>query len=104
MTAPAKVRFLRDAPNPWFEMEIIEGRQNQIRRMFARMGHLVEKLKRVRIGFLELGDLPVGQFRHLAPPEVERFRRLRPQRATTQEREQKAVKNYELKVKNSGSP
>jgi len=101
LTAPSKIRLLRDAPNPWYEVELIEGRQNQIRRMFARVGHLVEKLKRVRIGFLDLGDLPVGQFRHLAPPEVERFRRLRPQRATTQEREQKAVKSYELKVKSS---
>ena len=85
MTAPAKIRLLRDAPNPWFEMEISEGRQNQIRRMFALTGHLVEKLKRVRIGFLDLGDLPPGRFRHLEPHEVERFLRLRPQRATQAE-------------------
>ena len=98
MTAPARIRLLRDAPNPWYEVEIIEGRQNQIRRMFAQVGRLVEKLKRVRIGFLELGNLPMGQVRHLLPQEVERFRRLRPQKATTQERVR--VKSEELRVKN----
>lgn len=86
MTAPAKVRLLREAPNPWYEVELIEGKQNQIRRMFAQVGHQVEKLKRIRIGFLELAELPIGQFRQLTPSEVERFRRLRPQRAATQER------------------
>ena len=80
-TAPARIRLLRDAPNPLFEVVLIEGRQNQIRRMFARIGHRVEKLKRVKIGFLELGDLRPGQFCALAPQEVERFRRLQPGRA-----------------------
>ncbi len=74
-TAPAKIRLLRDAPNPWYEVELIEGRNNQIRRMFERIGFLVEKLKRVKIGFLGLGDLPTGAFRPLTPREVERFRR-----------------------------
>lgn len=74
-TAPAKIRLLKDAPNPWYEVVLIEGRQNQIRRMFARIGYLVEKLKRVRVGFLELGDLPLGGFRSLTPREVERLKR-----------------------------
>ncbi len=81
LTAPAKIRLLRDAPNPWFEVVLIEGRQNQIRRMFARIGHPVEKLKRVKIGFLELGDLRPGEFQSLTPQEVERFKRLQPGRA-----------------------
>ena len=81
LTAPAMIRLLRDAPNPWYEVMIIEGRQNQIRRMFARIGHLVEKLKRTRIGFLALKDIPSGKFRHLTAHEVERFRRLQPKPA-----------------------
>jgi len=81
LTAPAKIELRKDAPNPWYSVTIIEGRQNQIRRMFARAGHMVEKLRRVRIGFLELGALPQGKFRHLEPREVERFRRLRPRKA-----------------------
>jgi len=75
MTAPAQIRLLKDAPNPWYEVVLIEGRQNQIRRMFARIGYLVEKLKRVKIGFLGLGDLPTGGFRQLTEREVDRFKR-----------------------------
>ena len=87
LAAPTRIRFLRSAPNPWYEIELIEGRQNQIRRMFARVGHLVEKLKRVRIGFLELDSLPVGEYRHLTPQEVERFWRILPAKATAPKRE-----------------
>ncbi len=74
-TAPAEIRLLRDAPNPWYEVILIEGRQNQIRRMFEKIGHRVEKLKRVRIGSLELGNMPPGAARSLTPREIERFRR-----------------------------
>jgi 23S rRNA pseudouridine2605 synthase len=75
-TAPASLKLIRRATNPWYEVRLIEGRQNQIRMMFKHFGRLVEKLKRVRIGFLELGNLKPGEFRHLAPAEVERFRRM----------------------------
>jgi 23S rRNA pseudouridine2605 synthase len=44
--------------------------------MFKHFGRLVEKLRRVKIGFLELGPLKPGEFRHLAPAEVARFRKL----------------------------
>jgi 23S rRNA pseudouridine2605 synthase len=74
-TAPAQIRLLRDAENPWYEVVLTEGRQNQIRRMFSRIGFLVEKLKRVKIGFLEIGNLPTGVTRGLTPHEVDRFRR-----------------------------
>ena len=60
-----------EATNPWFEVILREGRQNQIRRMFERIGHPVRKLKRVRIGSVSLGPLPVGHYRALTPVEVE---------------------------------
>ena len=75
-TAPAGLKIVQRAQNPWYEVRLIEGRQNQIRLMFKHFGRLVEKLKRVRIGFLELGNLPAGKFRHLTPAEVARFRKL----------------------------
>src|SRR5207302_3700981 len=65
-TAPAKLRLLKDAPNPWYEMTLIEGRNRQIRRMFEEIGHHVEKIKRVRYGPLKL-DVEPGQFRRLKP-------------------------------------
>ncbi len=81
MTAPARIRPIKEAENPWYEVVLIEGRQNQIRRMFDRIGHLVEKLKRVKVGFLELGGLAPGEFRRLTPNEVERFKRMQPRKA-----------------------
>ncbi|MEK7403504.1 MAG: pseudouridine synthase [Acidobacteriota bacterium] len=75
-TLPARLRLLRRAANPWYEVSLIEGRQNQIRLMFRCFGRLVEKLRRVRIGFLELGPLKPGEYRALTPAEVARFRKI----------------------------
>lgn len=75
MTAPARIRLSKPGENPWYEVTITEGRQNQIRRMFKSLGFLVEKLRRVRIGPLALEKLPLGAFRELTPAEVKRLLR-----------------------------
>ncbi len=75
-TAPAGLRILKKTQNPWYEVRLIEGRQNQIRVMFKHFGHLVEKLKRIRIGFLDLGALKAGVYRTLTSSEVEKFKKL----------------------------
>jgi 23S rRNA pseudouridine2605 synthase len=75
-TAPAGLRILKKTQNPWYEVRLIEGRQNQIRVMFKHFGHLVEKLKRIRIGFLDLGALKAGVCRTLTAYEVEKFKKL----------------------------
>lgn len=75
-TAPAGLKLIRKGDNPWYEVRLVEGRQNQIRIMFKHFGHLVEKLKRVKIGFLELGVLKPGAYRTLTNAEVARFRKL----------------------------
>ncbi|MBI3894614.1 MAG: rRNA pseudouridine synthase [Acidobacteria bacterium] len=84
-TRPAQIRRLASAGrklsgkgrgesiNPWYEVILQEGRQNQIRRMFARIGHPVRKLKRVSIGAVTLGNLQPGQCRHLSQAEVRRL-------------------------------
>jgi len=74
-TAPAGLKLVHRAPSPWYEVRLIEGRKNQIREMFKHFGRLVEKLKRIRIGFLDLGPLKPGEFRYLSHEEVERFRK-----------------------------
>jgi 23S rRNA pseudouridine2605 synthase len=74
-TAPAGLKKIRPGEAPWYEVRLIEGRTNQIRLMFNYFGRLVEKLRRVRIGFLAL-DVPPGEFRRLTPGEIERFRKL----------------------------
>ena len=75
-TAPAGLKLTRKAANPWYEVRLVEGRNQQIRLMFKHFGKLVEKLKRVQVGFLELGALKPGEFRHLTTAEVTRFQNL----------------------------
>lgn len=53
-----------------FRVIIHEGKKRQVRLMFKAVGHRVVRLKRTRIGTLELGDLPQGQYRLLTPTEV----------------------------------
>ena len=72
-TAPVRIKLVRDAANPWYEITLIEGRNRQIRRMFKQIGHDVEKIRRVRYGPLEL-DVEPGKFRHLTVPEVARLK------------------------------
>ena len=72
-TASARIKLLRDAPNPWYEVTLFEGRYRQIRRMFEQIGHHVEKIRRVRYGPLELNVEP-GTFRKLNPEEVARLK------------------------------
>ena len=56
-TAPAKVKKSGVAKvNSWVEMTIYEGRQHQVKRMLAAVGHQVLRLRRVRFGPLSLGD------------------------------------------------
>jgi 23S rRNA pseudouridine2605 synthase len=68
-TAPSRIKLLRNADNPWFEVTLVEGRNRQIRRMFEEIGHHVEKIKRVEYGPLQL-DVEAGKFRHLTSKEV----------------------------------
>ncbi len=63
---PARVQW----QNPeQLNMVLTEGKTRQIRRMCEQVGLKVTGLKRVRIGQVMLGNLPVGQWRYLAPHE-----------------------------------
>jgi len=73
-TSPAKIQLFEDGENPWYEVVLIEGRNRQIRRMFEKVGHLVEKIRRVRMGPLVL-DLEPGRFRALTGREIEQLKK-----------------------------
>jgi 23S rRNA pseudouridine2605 synthase len=78
-TAPAEIKKTEEsATNAWFEVVLHEGRNQQIRRMFDAIGHSVLKLRRVRIGFLEVENIAPKQWRFLSPAEVEGL--MRPKR------------------------
>ena len=57
------------------EMEIIlrEGKNREIRRILARLGHKVQTLRRIAVGPLKLGDLPHGAYRVLTSQEVDKL-------------------------------
>ncbi len=67
---PFKRQGVRDGGNSWWTIELGEGRTRQIREMFFRIGHPVQKLRRVAIGKLKDARLPVGEVRELTDAEV----------------------------------
>jgi 23S rRNA pseudouridine2605 synthase len=82
-TLPAGLKLIRRAENPWYEVRLFEGRNQQIRLMFKHLGRLVEKLRRVKVGPIDLGPLKPGEFRYLNVEEVEKLKRaVRPARAS----------------------
>jgi len=59
------VRFRKTVPTTWLELVIREGRNRQVRRMTAAVGHPTLRLVRVRIGRWALGELLPGQWREV---------------------------------------
>lgn len=76
-TAPATARLLkkdRAKGKAIVELTIHEGKNRQVKRMFEAVGHSVEKLKRERLGFLNVDGMDPGEYRELSPKEVKRLR------------------------------
>lgn len=70
-TRPAKVKVLHhNGGTAMLEVELSEGRNRQIRRLCEHAGVVVTRLKRVKEGNLQLGDLPVGKWRVLSEEEI----------------------------------
>ncbi len=70
-TRPAIVNRVRDSEKyTFFEITITEGRNRQVRRMVEVLGAKVLKLVRTRIGLIAIGDLEIGKYRPLLPPEI----------------------------------
>ena len=63
------IRFRKVVPTCWIGLELIEGKNRQVRRMTAAIGHPTLRLMRVRIGEYRLGDLAAGQWRELTGQE-----------------------------------
>jgi 23S rRNA pseudouridine2457 synthase len=63
------IRFRKSVPTCWVGLELIEGKNRQVRRMTAAVGHPTLRLIRERIGNFGLGNLQVGQWKMLSPEE-----------------------------------
>jgi 23S rRNA pseudouridine2457 synthase len=63
------IRFRKNVPDCWIALELTEGKNRQVRRMTAAVGHPTLRLIRVRIGNFLLDRLPAGQWRLLGEAE-----------------------------------
>ncbi|HVU16548.1 MAG TPA: pseudouridine synthase [Candidatus Didemnitutus sp.] len=65
------IRFRKNVPDCWLALELTEGRNRQVRRMTAAVGHPTLRLVRVRIGALRLSELRLapGEWRELSVAE-----------------------------------
>jgi 23S rRNA pseudouridine2605 synthase len=83
------------------EMEIVlrEGKNREIRRILARLGHKVQQLRRIAVGPLRLGDIPPGAYRVVRREEVKKL-----WTATEQAVESAAPKRGGKKHKSGGKP
>jgi len=67
---PCQIELTDKQDNPWFKVTLMEGKNQQIRKMFAAIGHPVHKLKRVQFGPLSDSTLKPGEWRFLTPSEI----------------------------------
>jgi 23S rRNA pseudouridine2457 synthase len=63
------IRFRKNVPDAWLALELIEGKNRQVRRMTAAIGHPTLRLIRAQIGRFPLGELGPGEWRELSPKE-----------------------------------
>jgi 23S rRNA pseudouridine2457 synthase len=63
------IRFRKSVPDCWIALELVEGKNRQVRRMTAAVGHPTLRLVRMRIGRFELGELSAGTWREVSARE-----------------------------------
>lgn len=77
VTSPASVKVLKQMPRyAVVEISIREGKNRQVRKMFAAVGNKVRELKRTQIGEIRLGRLKEGHYRKLTREEIEYLKSL----------------------------
>jgi len=72
---PKPIRFRKNIPTSWLKIILYEGRNRQVRKMTAAIGHPTLRLVRTAIGPLTLEGLEPGQSRKLTPIEVNELRK-----------------------------
>src|SRR5438105_8381438 len=68
-------RERKQGGSTWLRIVLNEGKNREVRRMLARLGHKVLRLRRIGLGPLTLGSLPAGKARRLSGPELDMLRK-----------------------------
>jgi 23S rRNA pseudouridine2605 synthase len=68
---PYRIKRFEILSKRWVRIVLTEGKNREIRKIFSYFGYDVKQLIRVRIGNIELGDLPIGQFRQVTAMEIQ---------------------------------
>ena len=74
ITAPARVDIVHtEERTAQLNITISEGKNRQVRKMCEAVGYPVLRLRRVNIGGVSLGNLPLGKWRHLTDAELNKL-------------------------------
>jgi 23S rRNA pseudouridine2605 synthase len=74
---PKKVRIISEnTGNSYISVTMTEGKNREVRKMFESLGYRVQKLKRIRIGSIEVGFLRKGHYRYLSESEVKSLKKI----------------------------
>ncbi|MFZ0390026.1 MAG: pseudouridine synthase [Calditrichia bacterium] len=77
MTSPCKIEEIRIVANAsYLEVELHEGRNRQIRRMFEQLGYQVKELQRVEFAGLRIDGMHEGEWRRLKPEEIRKLKKM----------------------------
>lgn len=75
ITSKARVSVIKQMKNlTLIEIEIHEGKNRQVRKMFNAVGHPVQELERIAMGNIKLGRILQGHYRKLSPREIEEIK------------------------------
>jgi 23S rRNA pseudouridine2457 synthase len=67
---PVPIRFRKSVPTAWLRLTITEGKNRQVRRMTAAVGHPTLRLVRVQIAGLELGNIHPGEWKRISKDSI----------------------------------
>lgn len=73
---PVPIRYRANIPTTWLQMTLTEGRNRQVRRMTAHVGHPTLRLIRYAIGNITIDGLKAGEYRHATAQEEQYLRNL----------------------------